>query len=209
MAYITSRNDRFHVVAYDGRDPITGRERRKWHPAGKCRADAEAIAATLTDAKAVDTAEAARPTTFGRFLTEVWLPCRRAQLRPTTTRRYGWIIDNYIIPRLGDIPLRSLRAEHLDALYLHLSDRGGRDGHALAPKTVYDVHVVIRSGLTDAIRRHYITGNAAKSARPPRPNPRARTGPENMDRESTETLPRPRRSLSAGPRRYTSPRPPG
>ena len=65
MAYITSRNDRFHVVAYDGRDPITGRERRKWHPAGKCRADAEAIAATLTDTKAVDTAEAARPTTFG------------------------------------------------------------------------------------------------------------------------------------------------
>ena len=34
MAYIVHRKDRFYVVAYDGIDPINGRERRRWHPAG-------------------------------------------------------------------------------------------------------------------------------------------------------------------------------
>ena len=29
MAYIISRNNRFYVVAYDGVDPATGRERRR------------------------------------------------------------------------------------------------------------------------------------------------------------------------------------
>lgn len=34
MAYIVQRNTRFYVVAYDGTDPVTSRERRRWHPAG-------------------------------------------------------------------------------------------------------------------------------------------------------------------------------
>ena len=37
MAYIIERKDRFYVVAYDGLDPLTGRERRRWHPAGRDR----------------------------------------------------------------------------------------------------------------------------------------------------------------------------
>jgi hypothetical protein len=45
MAYIVQRKDRFYVVDYDGTDPVTGRERRRWHPAGHCRSDAETIAA--------------------------------------------------------------------------------------------------------------------------------------------------------------------
>jgi hypothetical protein len=32
MTYIVQRNDRFYVVAYDGLDPLTGKERRRWHP---------------------------------------------------------------------------------------------------------------------------------------------------------------------------------
>ena len=47
MAYIVQRKDRFYVVAYDGIDSVSGRERRRWHPAGHSRADAEAIEARL------------------------------------------------------------------------------------------------------------------------------------------------------------------
>jgi hypothetical protein len=31
MGYIVQRQDRFYVVAYDGLDSLTGRERRRWH----------------------------------------------------------------------------------------------------------------------------------------------------------------------------------
>src|SRR5439155_2736033 len=34
MTYIVQRKDRFYVVAYDGLDPLTGKERRRWHPIG-------------------------------------------------------------------------------------------------------------------------------------------------------------------------------
>ncbi len=47
MTYIVERNNRFYVVAYDGLDPLTGRERRRWIPIGHDRSDAEAVAARL------------------------------------------------------------------------------------------------------------------------------------------------------------------
>ena len=81
MAYIVSRNRRFYVVAYDGIDPLTGRERRRWHPAGASRADAEAIAATIDAATPPPTDGSSRALTVGRFLTEQWMPRRRPQLR--------------------------------------------------------------------------------------------------------------------------------
>ena len=42
MTYIVERNTRFYVVAYDGLDPLTGRERRRWIPIGHDRTEAEA-----------------------------------------------------------------------------------------------------------------------------------------------------------------------
>jgi integrase len=47
MAHIVQRKDRFYVVAYDGIDPLTGRERRRWHAVGDDPAEAEAMAARL------------------------------------------------------------------------------------------------------------------------------------------------------------------
>ena len=100
MAYIVHRNRHFYVVAYDGVDPISGRERRRWHPAGESRGDAEAIAATLT-VRSVLTAPAGL-LAVGSFLAEQWMPRRRTQLRPTTAHRYAWMIERYICPRIGD-----------------------------------------------------------------------------------------------------------
>lgn len=34
MAYIVTKQNRFYVVTYDGLDPTTGKERRRWHLAG-------------------------------------------------------------------------------------------------------------------------------------------------------------------------------
>ena len=48
MAYIVSKQNRYYVVTYEGLDPTTGKERRRWHLAGDSREDAEAIAANLT-----------------------------------------------------------------------------------------------------------------------------------------------------------------
>ena len=41
MGYLVQRKDRFYAVVYDGRDPLTGRERRTWHTVGRNRDDAD------------------------------------------------------------------------------------------------------------------------------------------------------------------------
>jgi len=32
--YVVRKGDRWYGVVYDGLDPVTGRERRRWHSAG-------------------------------------------------------------------------------------------------------------------------------------------------------------------------------
>jgi integrase len=178
MAYIVQRQNRFYVVAYDGIDPATGRERRRWHPAGHSRADADAVKARLDAAEHAEHIIAIEQVTLGRYLTERWMPRRRQRLAPTTAHRYQWMIDNYIDPALGSIPLRSLQAEQLDRFYRELLTTGGERCCGLAPKTVYDVHVIIRAALNDAVRQHLVPANVAHGTQPPRPTTRERSGPE-------------------------------
>jgi hypothetical protein len=47
--YVAQRRGRFYVVIYEGWDPVTGKEVRRWHPAGTKRADPDRLAARLVD----------------------------------------------------------------------------------------------------------------------------------------------------------------
>ena len=113
------------------------------------------------------------------------MPLRRRELRPGTAKRYEWIIRNYIAPVVGDLQLTSLRAEHLIVCTPTWSTVGAANGGPLASKTVYDVHVVIRSALRHATRCRLVDHNVAIDAHPPRPTTRLRPSPEIW---STEQL---------------------
>lgn len=165
MAYIVQRKDRFYVVAYDGVDPLTGRERRRWHPFGHDRAAAEACAARFDRDLAAPPPAKGGPITLGAFLTETWMPQKRRHARATTAYRYAWFIERYIKPAIGDIPLRRLRADHLDSLYEELAKSGGREGNGLAPKTILEVHMILRAALDIAVERELVVRNVAHSAR--------------------------------------------
>jgi integrase len=165
MAYIIQRKDRFYVVAYDGIDPLTGRERRRWHPAGHDRVEAEAIAARLDAAQVDRRPTVGGPITIGEFMINTWLPRKRREVRATTAYRYAWFVDRYINPAIGEIPLRRLRVDHLEGFYAALASTGGRAGDGLAPKTVLEVHVIIRAALDLAVARELLGRNAATSIR--------------------------------------------
>ena len=117
MTYIVQRKDRFYVVAYDGLDPLTGKERRRWHPVGHDRARGRSVAARIDRDDAGAAAARGGPVHLGEFLTGTWLPCKRRHVRATTAYRYSWFVDRYVNPAIGDVPLRRLRADHLDGLY--------------------------------------------------------------------------------------------
>ena len=172
MAYIVNRSNRFYVVTYDGIDPATGKERRRWQLAGTSRADAEAIAESLTEAPGAPIALGRDAITLADYFRTAWLPKRVRRVRATTAYRYGWLVEHYINPTLGTFALRSLRTEHVDHLYTTLLERGGRSGTGLAHKTVHEVHVILRSALNDAIDCGMLRTNVATHARSPRPDQR-------------------------------------
>lgn len=161
MAYIVQRSNRFYVVAYDGVDPLTGKERRRWHPVGHDRHDAELAAARIDRDNAGTAPARGGPVHLGQFLTETWLPLKRRHVRATTAYRYSWFVDRYINPAIGDVPLRRLRADHLDEFYEQLATTAGRQGTGLAPKTVHEVHMIVRAALDLAVRRQLLDHNVA------------------------------------------------
>lgn len=50
--HVTRKGDVWYAVIYEGIDPVTGKERRRWHRAGTDRSEAETLAARLAAASA-------------------------------------------------------------------------------------------------------------------------------------------------------------
>ena len=164
--YVAKRRGRFYAVIYEGLDPVTGRERRRWHPAGTDREQAQRLAARLA-AEEQGRADAVRALTFGAYLAGQWLPAKKLQLAASTYRGYERNVQRHILPVLGRISLRRLRHQYIEALYDQLLSATS-ERPALAPKTVYEIHLVIRGCLADAVRRGLLTRNVALLARSPR-----------------------------------------
>ena len=164
--YVARKGDRWYAVIYEGIDPVTGRERRRWHPAGTDRADAQRVADRIA-AECNGRNDATRSLSFGAYLTARWLPGKRVVLADSTYDGYRRKVEHHVLPTLGAVALRRLRPDHLEALYERLLHPA--DGSAgLAPKTVYEVHLIIRGALGDAVRRGLVSRNVALVAHAPR-----------------------------------------
>ena len=126
--YVARKGDRWYAVVYEGLDPVTGRERRSWHPAGTCRKDAERLA-TMLAAEFNGRNDEGRSLTFGVYLTARWLPGKKLELAHSTRDGYRRKIERHILPAIGRVPIRRLRPDHLEKLYdqkLHPVDEIGR-----------------------------------------------------------------------------------
>jgi integrase len=162
--YVARKGDRWYAVVYEGLDPVTGRERRVGIP----RAPS---GPTLNGARLARERngrnDPGRSMTFGVYQTTRWLPGKRVVLADSTYDGYRRNVERHVLPALGAIALRRLRPDHLESLYERLlHPRDGTTG--LAPKTVYEVHLVIRGALTDAARRGLVSRNVALAADAPR-----------------------------------------
>lgn len=96
--------------------------------------------------------------TVGDYL-ELWLeglPGRN--LSQQTVDSYRNFTRAILIPSLGKIRLRGLRAEHIDAMLAHERERG------LKPATLRKIKTVLSSALSQARRRGYISVNPVRDA---------------------------------------------
>ncbi len=165
--YTAKKGNRYYAVIYEGVDPATGKERRRWYSAGPRKADAERMVTELVKRKKDGEYRPPDRVTVASYLTERWLPTKRAQLRASTFDSYRRTIDRHVIPAIGRIPLQKLTPEDLDSLYAKLAE-GAEGRRGLAPKTIHSIHEMLHKALSDAERKGTVTRNVAALADPPK-----------------------------------------
>jgi integrase len=164
MGYVVEREGRWYAVGYEGLHPTTGADRRRWHRASD-EQSARLVAATLPGRPRRDTGFGL---TLARFVRTRWLPAKQPTLKPSTFYRYQAMSEAYLLPHLGRVPLRAMTSVQLERLYAHLLSAGAKDGGPLAPKTVLNVHQIVRKALADAERKGLVVRNVALVVDPPR-----------------------------------------
>lgn len=88
-----------------------------------------------------------------------------SQIKPTSRERYRALIELHIQPELGARKVRELNEEVLDAFVRKKLRSGRLDGRGgLAPKTVRDICIVMKSALKLAKRKYRYSGDGEINA---------------------------------------------
>ncbi|MBI1759338.1 MAG: site-specific integrase [Actinobacteria bacterium] len=152
-------------------DPLTGQRRQATKGGFGTRKEAES--AMREAMSAAERGRHTRPSrrTVADFLDE-WLKALNGRVRPTTWTSYRDYRDAYVNPAIGHTALQDLSPVRINLLYTRLLANGRVRKAAgipagLAPKTVRNVHVMLRRALRDAVKWGYLARNPAEDAEPP------------------------------------------
>lgn len=93
--------------------------------------------------------------TLGEYLA-YWLELKQRTLKPTVFPSYQLYVERDLIPHLGKLKLRELRAPKINQFYGELADSG------YGPRSVYYVHQVLSGAINHGIEEGVITINPMK-----------------------------------------------
>jgi integrase len=145
-----------------GRDPATGRRRIATATVRGKRRDAEKELRRLL--RTLDLNEHVNPSRMAvREWLTAWLGAIREEVSPKTHERYGEIVDNFLTPALGALPIAKLAPVHISAAYTRWATEGRRDGKpgGLSPQTRRHIHRILRTALARAVEQQLIVRNPA------------------------------------------------
>jgi integrase len=91
----------------------------------------------------------------------VWYDGMKAQIRPSTYRRYGDFVK-HIMPVLGRYSLAKLTPQQLQVFYNKKLAEG------LSPTTVHAIHAMLHKALEDALQMGLVNRNVSEMLKPPR-----------------------------------------
>ncbi len=145
------------------------RRRREWHSGFERKREAEAATIELLGRMQRGDHVAPSAQTLGEYLLNDWLPVRRERIEANTWEIEAVQVKAYIVPRLGSRPLQDLTPAEIEHFYAKLRSNGRRSGPGgLAPKTVKNVHGILRKALGDAMRLGKLARNPADHAESPK-----------------------------------------
>jgi len=171
MASIDERGkNKWRIRVFAGRQPGTGKKRYIAQTVHGGYREAQRTARKLQTG--VEESGYVRPSniTLSQYLQQ-WLKDRaEPRVRPRTFNRYKEIVQLHLIPNLGNIRLKQLQPEHIEAYYAKARKQGRLDGKGgLSAQTVQHHAQVLNQSLSHAVKTKVIGRNEAKDVSPPRP----------------------------------------
>lgn len=137
-------------------------------PAGRliqltATADTKAAANRLLPDLLAQAQKRSRPAAPGTLndLLDLWWEVQEPKLSPSTAHIHGLIIAKHIRPKLGAVKLSKLTGYELDRLYLSLQP-------SLGPHAINNIHRVLSSALSQAVKWKWLPDNPAADATPPK-----------------------------------------
>ncbi|CAM3830071.1 site-specific integrase [Paenibacillus lactis] len=100
--------------------------------------------------------------TIAEFFPE-WLQSKSLKVRPHTLEVYTGHVNKHIVPRLGRFELVKITTAQIEKFYIDL----GKEAN-LSPRTILDIHKIIKSAFEAAVKRKYVTHNPVKDAETPK-----------------------------------------
>ena len=145
-----------------GTNPATGKRRMATTTVKGNRRAAEKELRRLL--RTLDTGEHVDPTRMTvREWLRAWLGSVREEVSPKSHERYSEIVENFLAPELGALPITKLAPAHIQMAYGKWALGGRRDGKSggLSPQTRRHIHRVLRTALSRALEQQVIARNPA------------------------------------------------
>ena len=160
MAYIRKRaSGKYQLVVYTT-DPQSGERKRHYKTiAAKNKYDAKKKA-TIFEAELQNNLFSYKNIIFAQFA-QKWLDKRKSQLAAATIAAYKSKLNNHILPNIGGVKLKDLKP----ILFLDMYDKLGEK---LASKTISNIHKLIHSILSDAVRWELLEYNVLDKVKTPK-----------------------------------------
>ncbi|MFG0211902.1 tyrosine-type recombinase/integrase [Brevibacillus porteri] len=132
-----------------------GKRKRIKRRGFKTKKDAEAAQRDLLNELGQGLNLNASKTIYRDFMTD-WLRDKKTKVKSRTLETYAGLVNNHILPALGDLPLADITPRHIQNLYneLHESER-------LSGENIQKVHTIINESLNKAASWDMIIKNPA------------------------------------------------
>lgn len=104
---------------------------------------------------------------LNRYLDDWLATAAKPRLREQTFWSYVGVLDRYVRPAIGKLPLAKITPLHIQKLYTRMQDASvGK--RALTPRTVRYTHAILRSALQQAVKWGFLPQNPADAVELPR-----------------------------------------
>jgi len=153
-----------------GRDPATGKRRTQYHSFRGTKREAQTKLAELIAAVGSGTyVEPSKLTVAEHVRNRVGHWEVSATITARTAQRYRQLVENQIVPQLGNKLLQKLGVLDIEVWHTELRTNGRRRGEGgIAARTIGHAHRVLSKALAEAVKFDLVARNVCKMQPPPK-----------------------------------------